>query len=166
MFIGHLPSTYLAFKLAAPRSLSNAAFKAGMLGAVLPDIDMLWFYVVDNRGHHHHEYFTHRPAVWLGLLILCALLMWSTRTRHAPAGIALCAGALTHMVFDSIAGSIGWLWPLSDAAFPLVIVQPTHSHWILSFLAHWTFKVEIAVMVVAAIVYLRSASKKSDGGCF
>lgn len=156
MFIGHLPSSYLLYKLAAPRNLPDSAFRAGMLGAIFPDIDMLWFYLIDDRGHHHHWYLTHRPAVWIGLIILCGLLMYATRTRHGLTGMSFCAGALTHIAFDTIAGRILWLWPLSDGTFTMVIVQPTHSHYILSFLAHWTFKVEIAVTIVAVVVFLRS----------
>jgi len=53
------------------------------------------------------------------------------------------------MALDSIAGSIAWGWPLSAAAYPLVVVHPTHGHWILSFLNHWTFKVEIALTLIA-----------------
>lgn len=161
MFIGHLPSAYLVYRLAAPRSLSKATFRAGMVGAVFPDIDMLWFYFVDDRGHHHHWYLTHRPAVWLGLLLLCGLLTYLSRTRHVAIGISFCIGALIHIVFDSIAGQVYWLWPLSDATVTLVVVPPTHSHYILSFLAHWIFKVEIAVTILAAIVFLhgRAAHK-------
>ena len=156
MIVGHLPAAYLVYKAVAPRCLMPLAFAAGMAGAVFPDIDMLWFYLVDNRQHHHHEYLTHRPMVWLGLLALCFAIV---RVMRLPQGVVLvsfCAGGLIHMVCDSYTGSILWFWPFSDWSYALVTVQPTHSHWLLSFLAHWTFKVEIALCMVAAMVWYRS----------
>ncbi len=166
MMIGHLPSAYLVFKAMAPRALPRIAFLAGMGGALFPDIDLLWFYFVDNRSTHHHEYLTHRPALWLGLMILFLGTAWLSGKRRGLValgiiGAAFCAGALTHMVFDSIAGKIFWLWPLTDHSVTLVTVQPTHSHFILSFLAHWTFKMEIAITIVAATVFLYVRYRRS-----
>lgn len=155
MFIGHLPAAYLVYKSAAPRALTPLAFAAGMVGAVFPDIDMLWFYLVDNRQHHHHEYLTHRPMVWLGLLVICMAIARTMRLPQGAVPVSFCAGGLIHLVCDSYTGSILWLWPFSDWHYALVTVQPTHSHWLLSFLAHWTFKVEIALCMVAAVVWYR-----------
>lgn len=156
MIIGHLPSAYLVFKIGSPRGLSSAVFLVGMAGALFPDIDFLWFYFVDNRGHHHHEYLTHRPAIWLGLLIVFFVFTRLTVNRLGLLGVSFCAGALTHMAFDSIVGKIFWLWPLYDYSVTLVTVQATHSHFMLSFLAHWTFKVELAVTAIAGAVFIRS----------
>jgi inner membrane protein len=160
LMIGHLPSTYLVYKIGAPRALPLAAFAAGMVGALFPDIDLLWFYFVDNRGHHHHEYLTHRPVLWFGLLALSFLFTRLTGRRGGLVAMSFCAGALTHLVFDSIVGRIFWLWPFSYYSVTLVEVQATHSHFMLSFLAHWTFKVEILVTSVAAMVFLFNRQRK------
>jgi inner membrane protein len=159
MFIGHLPAAYLAFKAFAPKSLPPAAFAAGRLGGVLPDIDMLWFVFVDS-SHHHHDLITHRPIIWVGLGAI-SYSIYRTTDRLAPL-MALCAsiGALFHLVMDSIAGKISWFWPLSDWSATLVQVQATHSHWIKSFLHHWTFKVEIAVTLVALAVLFASVKRR------
>lgn len=159
MLIAHLPAAYLAFKAFAPRRLPRAIFWAGVVGGIAPDLDMLWFYFVDNKQHHHHDYLTHRPALWLGLLALGVLLHQLRKSRVSAMGIALSLGAILHLVLDSIAGKIAWLWPLSDTALPLVVVQPTHSHWILSFMSHWTFQVEI-VLVLAALIGVWRANRK------
>ena len=160
MIIGHLPGAYLVYKLGAPRGLSTAVFLAGMAGALFPDIDLLWFYFVDNRGHHHHEYLTHRPAIWLGLLIVFFVFTRLPGKRWGLLGLSFCAGAIVHVVLDSITGRIFWLWPLSDATVTLVTVLPTHSHFMLSFLAHWTFKVELVVTAIAGAVFLRSRYRR------
>lgn len=62
MFIGHLPGAYLALR-PLQRRLPPLAFAAGLLGSVLPDLDLIWFYFVDNHAFHHHEYITHRPIL-------------------------------------------------------------------------------------------------------
>ena len=68
MIIGHWPAGYLA-ALGARRFWPAQGLFAGILiGAVLPDIDMLWFFLVDDKAHHHHSYLTHRPALWALLL--------------------------------------------------------------------------------------------------
>lgn len=150
MFIGHLPGAYLIFRATAP-NLGKLAFAAAMIGAVAPDIDILWFYLVDDRGHHHHSYLTHRPIIWAGFLLV-GLLIRQWLYRVGTFLTFLGAGGLVHLLLDSITGEVAWLWPLSNATYPLVTVQATHSHWILSFLNHWTFKVEILITVVALIV--------------
>ena len=151
MFIGHLPGAYLVFRATVP-DIDKLAFIAAMIGAVAPDLDMLWFYLVDSRAHHHHAYLTHRPVLWLGI-VLAGLLL---RLRLPRAGVVLAffgAGGMVHMMLDSIVGEIAWAWPASEATHPLVTVQATQSHWILSFLTHWTFAVEIAITLLALIVW-------------
>ncbi len=161
MFIGHLPGAYLIFRASAP-NLGKLAFTAAMIGAIAPDIDILWFYLVDDRGHHHHSYLTHRPIVWLGFL-LAGLAIRGQFQKSGTVLTFLGAGGLVHMLLDSIVGQVAWLWPFSDATYPLVVVQATHSHWILSFVNHWTFKVEILITITALIVWLMTRRIAKSG---
>ncbi|WP_390881416.1 hypothetical protein [Cardiobacterium hominis] len=50
-----------------------------MAGGLLPDIDMLWFYLVDHV--HHHRYPTHWPLLWL-LALVSALYLRQRRQAH------------------------------------------------------------------------------------
>lgn len=160
MFIGHLPGAYLFFRATAP-GLTKATFAAAMIGAVAPDIDMLWFYLIDNRSHHHHEYITHRPVLWAGLLAAGLILRWLA-PRAGSILAAFGAGGLVHMALDSIVGEVAWAWPLSDFSHPLLTVPATQSHWILSFLTHWTFAVEIAISLTALIIWRRAKRKTRE----
>ena len=145
MIIGHLPAGYLA-ALGARRFWPAQGLFAGILiGAVLPDIDMLWFFLVDDKGHHHHSYLTHRPALW-ALLLAAGLFV-----RKHPILIGLGLGGLLHVALDTTLGQIAWAWPFSDTSSPLIVVQPTHSHWLGSFMAHWTFQIEIALWGIAGL---------------
>jgi hypothetical protein len=56
-------------------------------------------------------------------------------------------------VLDSLAGSIMWLWPLDDTLYALVEVPPTRSHWVLSFLTHWTMLAELSVWGAALLLW-------------
>jgi hypothetical protein len=66
MIIGHAPAGYITTDLLHRKFVGRhvprtAFFIASILGALMPDIDMLYFHLVDHRQHHHHSYFTHFP---------------------------------------------------------------------------------------------------------
>ena len=66
MLTAHLPSGYILARHWLNRWPSvhvRLMLLAGVVGAVVPDLDMLWFHLVDNRQTHHHRYFTHWPLV-------------------------------------------------------------------------------------------------------
>lgn len=147
MFIAHLPAGYLV-----SRSLRDPVAQAALLvGSVAPDLDILRFYILDNQGIHHHEYLTHRPLLWMGIAVL-SVFLW----RFSLARILgwFSAGALLHMLLDSFLGEINWGWPWGAFGGPLIVVPATQSHWILSFVLHWTFVLEIAICAAALWVYL------------
>ena len=62
MFIAHLPAGFLLSRL-HPRLKRHGTWV--MTGAVLPDVDMSYFILIDAGATHHHSYITHRPALWL-----------------------------------------------------------------------------------------------------
>ncbi|MBB3992621.1 hypothetical protein GGR95_000240 [Sulfitobacter undariae] len=64
-------------------------------------------------------------------------------------------GALLHMVLDTFLGKINWTWPWGEFGGPLTVVPASQSHWILSFLLHWTFLTEIVICAAALWLYLR-----------
>ncbi|MGB0799584.1 MAG: metal-dependent hydrolase, partial [Planktomarina sp.] len=139
----HLPAGYLALRKWAV----GTTLAAGLVGSIAPDLDILWFYFVDNRATHHHEYITHRPLVWL---IICVLAFANIRNRLGKIALAFGLGGLLHMMLDTIAGSITWGWPFFHEPLTLVHVPATHSNWIISFLTHWTFGIEVLVTLTAA----------------
>ena len=148
MITAHLPAGYLAHaaldRLGADRRLTLGV----LLGSILPDLDMFWFALVDHGAVHHHTYLTHRPALWL-LIAAVGLLL----KQYWAVGIGL--GGVLHVALDSIVGSIAWAWPVSDVSWPLVIVPATQDHWVMSFLFHWTFFLEIVLFCAAILVFLK-----------
>lgn len=143
MLTAHLPSGYVLAR-ALPRR-RPWQMPAALLGAVLPDLDMLWFHFVDHGQWHHHRYWPHIPLVWLGI----ALASLALPTAWRGAVLVFFAAIFLHLALDTISGGILWAWPFSDHLFALVTIPPHQAHWVLSFVLHWTFGLELALWAVA-----------------
>lgn len=159
MIIGHLPAGYLISRMLYPRFASRAlAWKpflwVGCLGAVAPDLDMLYFHLIDHRLHHHHTFWTHYPIIWSGLFILSLAWFHSERfLNNAILGIIFSLNGFIHMLLDTIVGDIWWLAPFIDKPIAIFTVIARYKPWWLNFLLHWSFALELAVFVWA--IYLR-----------
>lgn len=67
------------------RSNTPWLMPAVMLGAVFPDIDMLWFYLIDDRAFHPHLYWVHIPNFWFALaLVALPVIAWAWRAALLP----------------------------------------------------------------------------------
>ena len=149
MLIAHLPSGYILGMLARRWREMPGIVAAAMVGGVIPDIDMLYFHLVDGGRTHHHAYITHWPLFWMaagafGLVVS----RWFGATR-LPLIAAFFAGALLHMMLDTVASPIMWLAPFDRHAFELVTVPARYENWVLSFVLHWTFTIELMICACA-----------------
>ena len=158
MLTAHLPSGYCLGKINGWR---GPGFAAAIVGAVLPDVDLLFFYFVDERAIHHHRYWVHVPFFWAVIASVTLPAVWTSRFR--PVAIAFFAAILMHLLLDSIGGGIMWLAPFNTELVELVTVRPTQSHWILSFLLHWTFLFEILIWLLAGYLYLKGPKRGTTG---
>ena len=149
MFIAHIPIGLCLARWVSRRPLTKQLALIAACGAILPNLDLLRFYLLDNGQIHHHAYWTHLPAYWavfMGLSILGFKLL----KKPIPIELTVFLLAIfSHLVLDSVAGDIRWLWPVSDRGYPFVVVPSTHAKWYMSFLQHWTFKVEIFISLLA-----------------
>lgn len=168
MFIGHLPAGYLATTLLLDRADPPAATRrrlliVGLIASVLPDLDLLWFYTVGQRRQVHHAYLPHLPLACAAFFAAVALLLWIARARR-DAWLAWAVAAinvLLHLVLDTTAGGIRWLWPFSHTEWAMSHVPARHDPWFLNFVLHWTFALEV-LLVVAALVLLRRRMRRSE----
>ena len=149
MLVAHLPSGYIVARAAGVRS--GLPFWAALVGSVFPDFDMIWFLFVDQGAIHHHLYWVHAPGFWV---IVAALTLPFLRGTIRQAALLFLAGIFVHLVLDSIGGGIMWLWPLSDRLYSLIEVPATQANWVLSFVLHWSFLAELAVIGLALWLYL------------
>ncbi len=150
MIVGHLPAGYLygrfvSAKLAGTRADPRQVLIAALVGSVFPDIDMLYFLLVDERQHHHHTYWTHYPIVWLAFLFAAFIVfrLCSRRRREAVLAMIFTSAAILHLVLDSIVGDVRWFAPFVDRTYAMFSVPALHQPWWFNFVLHWSFGLEI-----------------------
>lgn len=126
MLTAHLPSGYVLARLAPEKH--RLLMPAALIGAVL-------------------------PAFWAALaaLALPGLAVFA-RSLLAPALIFF-AALFLHMVLDTIGGGILWGAPFDNRLHTLVEVPAAQAHWVLSFLLHWTFLLELGVWALALYLW-------------
>lgn len=164
MFFAHLPAGYLLTRglLAAapaarlPADARRNLMVAGLVGSVLPDADLFWFYLVSDRSLGHHAFATHTPAFWLAASIAFGLSAWAMMAnRWHWLNLVVLANVLLHLALDTVAAPIRWLFPVSAEPFTLFPVDRVPGPWILSFLTHWTMLLELAITAAAFTVWRR-----------
>jgi hypothetical protein len=99
--LGHSCWSYLFSKLTGREVKVNFPAYLALLAGILPDFDIYFKPLIQ-----HHTY-THSLII---LLPICAVLV----IRFKGLGLAFSAGILSHLVADSIVGTIPPLYPLSD----------------------------------------------------
>lgn len=156
MILGHIPAGYIFSKLTHEHTSDSIGnyhtfLWWGILGAIAPDLDLLRFYFVDHGRVHHHEYFTHYPLVWLSLIILSiTLLAWKAKRRPLSCYMLIFSiSGFIHLALDTIGGDIWWLAPFVDRSFSLITILPRFHIWQLNFLLHWSFTLELVLVVWA-----------------
>ena len=162
MFIGHLPAGYLATTALLDRSgvardARPRLLALGLVASVAPDFDLLYFYLVGHQQRVHHAYFPHLPYFWLVTVTVAAVtLKFIGAKRNAWLVLWIIAlNVMLHLVLDTITGGIRWLWPFSDTYLRLVSVPSRYHPWYWNFIRHWTFGLEVALVVAALWVFLR-----------
>lgn len=160
MFIGHIPAGYLVTSALlrargwAPRGRLMAL---GLAASVLPDVDLLYFYLFSDRRTVHHAFAPHLPLAWVPPLACAAGALRLARAGHT-AWAALAVFTLNlylHLVLDTVAGGIRWLWPFTDAELVLARVPARFDPWWLNFVLHPSFVLEVALVGAAGWTYLR-----------
>lgn len=147
MFVAHLPAGYiLGNKLARG---SNAAHNKlllifTMIGSIAPDLDLIYFYTLDNRMHSHHEYFSHMPIFWLGIGLLGGLLFKYPRAAISLFGLGL--GGVLHCILDTAVGGIYWMIPFDDSITRFSHVPKRYDFWVFNFIFHWYFLFELVIL--------------------
>ncbi len=149
MLTAHLPSGYVLAR--SWRGPVKYLMPAALIGSVLPDADMFWFHFVDQGSVHHHHYWPHIPAVWAGIALVTLPILY--RFGLLATGAVFYTSIFLHLILDTIAGGINWAWPMASNLFVLTEVPAAYSHWIISFVLHWTFLAELAVWALALWIY-------------
>jgi len=156
MITAHLPAGYV-LTTALRRRWPEVPLWVGLVASVFPDVDLLYFYLVDHRRTPHHHYWTHLPLPWLALTA-CTLVGLRVASRRQWEGFAVVffANVLLHHILDTIVGRIPWVAPFSWHDSYLFTIPVRHAFWLWNFVLHWSFGFELVVWVVALVVWQRN----------
>jgi inner membrane protein len=168
MLIAHAPAGYLLstvlsrtlFKKTEVSDTTGTFHKtfigAGILGGIFPDFDFIYHVFVDSSRTPHHSYFTHMPIFWAGTwLLLFAIGKLRRNGQFVAIATSFCAAAMLHVFLDTLTGEIYWLYPFSHKGYNFFTIADVHVWWVENFTHHWTFSLEILIVAVAALVFLR-----------
>ena len=160
MFIAHLPAGFLLTRRFLKSERDNVHYikflLVGLVASIAPDFDLFYFYLIDDRQHPHHSYWTHIPIYWIGLyaLLVYPLYRFFGRLAVKLLSLFLFCGLL-HMTLDSIASGIKWLYPFNTDYHGIWRTPPPHHWWVANYLFHWTFILELLITATAAFTFFR-----------
>ena len=167
MILAHLPAGYILTSrlLDRERDLNYRVQRRlllwGLLCSVLPDFDMFYFYLIDNRQHLHHGYWTHLPVFWCGMALF--LYLYALLRKRRVLRLFTVFGfynIATHLLLDTVTGKIRWFYPLSDRDVVFFHVPARYDWWVWNFILHWTFLFELALIGYAAYLFVNRRKVK------
>lgn len=125
----------------------------GLVASVLPDLDLIWFYLVNDRQTPHHAFAFHWPLFWCAIAVASWAVARAAKWPRAQPFIWVAFACLIlHMLLDSVAADIDWLMPFAMGRVNFTEVPARFDWWVWSFVFHWTFLLELMIVLVAAIV--------------
>jgi membrane-bound metal-dependent hydrolase YbcI (DUF457 family) len=177
---GHIAVGYLAatayesiFHPAISISQSKNLLWIGASSGFIPDIDMFFAFLkvgawrIDEKKADHRSYLTHRPILWLLLVLIIFFVGKSIYSVYIQSiAIVIFLGTYSHFILDSLDSGTGikWLWPFSDKLYTIknndIAVENKNffSYWfglvvLYAKKAKVTVSLEI-IFIVTAIVFL------------
>lgn len=156
MITAHLPGGYILTRALQVKLKTKSFLWLGLVGSIFPDLDILYYILVGKRWLSHREFWMHIPIYWIGIsLAVFIILALARKKTWYPAAIIFFANVFLHLILDTVIGGIKWLYPFSNTGFYLTIVPARYDFWLWSFIFHWTFWLEIAIIVAAACVFIK-----------
>jgi hypothetical protein len=159
MFIAHAPSGYIMSKLILNKVrgipvASSYVFWAGIVGAIVPDFDLAYFYLIDHLQTHHHKYITHWPLLWASLVILFSLsLSLCKQSKMLFLALIFSLGGMLHIVLDGFVGDVWLFAPFIDKPYSMFTVTARFQPWWLNYFLHISFVMELTITVLAVVLY-------------
>ena len=151
MLIAHLPVGYTVTRLYMRNQRDNFVLGAGLVGSVLPDIDLIYHVLLSDGRTPHHAYLTHIPIVWIVICAIMLLAQGTWQTTIYRAFLALSLNSLVHVALDTPMGGIMWLYPASNKMIYFFTLPKAPPHWIVTAMTHWTFRIEIALLALSTL---------------
>lgn len=168
MFIAHLPAGYLLTRFVLKKTNyttqrhTNYFYLLGALFSVLPDFDLFYFYFF-NASQPHHVYAPHIPLYWPLISSVVFIVAYKIKSNDLKLTAMLLLGnTLLHMLLDTLAGGIMWLYPYTSEFIRFSYIPATHNLWVMNFIMHWTFIFEIIICLTAIVIFLHDHFKVTN----
>jgi len=153
----HLPSGYVLGKMLQKVKPGTVyLLPAAILGGILPDFDLIWFYLIDDRAFHHHRYWVHIPVFWAAVAAVVSPVIAATARPFLAPAAAFFAAILLHICLDTISGGILWHWPWSDKLTSLITIPARYNNWVLNFVLHPVFLLELMIWAAASWLWIKT----------
>ncbi len=137
----------MVFLMMGENSLFSLNVLAFLLGNVLLDLDYVISFLFSSRFRNHRDLITHWPIIYvlgvvLGILLSIDPITW------------FCAGALGHLMLDTVDWGISWLKPFTEKKFSLLNLQAEVApDWTFrDFLQHYYSRKFVIVLEVMLII--------------
>ena len=161
MFVGHLPAGYILTKKLQKSFNYSKYLWIGLLGGIFPDLDIIYFYLIDHRQTLHHLYWIHIPFYWNLISMIFFIVVYLTKNKNLKwVGVVFFSGIFLHLLLDTIVGGISWLYPLSNKSFFIFDVPAVYDWWVYNFVFHWTFLFEVTAIILAVFLLIKSRQKQ------
>ena len=185
MMIGHLPAGFILGKtlqkLMPDYLCRRNIMVVSLIGSILPDLDMIYFYAVD-RSISHHLYYSHIPFLFCALIPISFIFLYTKSNKsNGFLILVLWSSLILHAILDTTVEGILWTYPFcertssnlinwSDKSTIPHIFEPHDivwsfgglklEGWVINVMAHWTFLLEIATIIISVLVFWFSSRKK------
>lgn len=165
MLIGHLPAGYFISRYIIKKNhlpLNKTWIGLGLLGAVLPDFDLIYPIFFNSSIASHRMLLTNIPLLWLFLALICqfAYLIWK-RIWIKYATFLIFANVFFHFILDTPFVGVKWLWPFYDKLIGIYNVGLTDGFIVENYFHHWYWYLEI-LFWIASIISIFYSSKKGE----
>jgi inner membrane protein len=124
-----LPAGYILIKKLQARYDYNKYTWVGLLASILPDFDVISFYI-NHYEIPHHDYWPHYPFYWLLIGIFAFPVIHLIKIeKYRMMFIFSFANIFLHLFLDTITGEVKWLYPFSDQYISFFNWQLIYSFW-------------------------------------
>ena len=159
MLIAHAPNGYIVSK-AIHKRYRYVVYS--LIFSVWPDLDLIYYYFFDRSGYFHHTYITHLPfAILIGFLVTLPLTCLNFSKRFRIYYWLFFINWSLHLLLDTFTGGIMWLYPFSNEMFLMIEIPAISQNWIVSFVLHWSFMIESAIVALSAIIWIQARYSKN-----
>jgi len=81
MIFAHLLIGYVITTLITQKQKSPIAYYAGIIGSILPDIDLFYHSFLSNGKTLHHAYLTHIPILWFAITTVALFAQYFSNAK-------------------------------------------------------------------------------------